>query len=158
MTLKDLNKHPWVQKVLNLFKQGLSADEMAKSIAMGALIGVIPLFGISTVTITAIAVRLKLNLPLSIFTTYAVGPLHLLLFIPFIKIGERIIGVEHTLFSFSAIKDAFRADYMKATKDLGLEILCGMTGWIIVAIPACFLLYIILRFLFSICWKAYKRK
>ena len=53
--MKDLNKHPWVQKVLNLFKQGLSADEMAKSIAMGALIGVIPLFGISTVTITAIA-------------------------------------------------------------------------------------------------------
>lgn len=137
---------------MNLFRQGLTADEMAKSISLGALVGIIPLFGISTITITALAVRLKLNLPLSVFVTYAVGPLHLLLFIPFIKTGEWLTGVHHSLLSFTSIKEAFQEDYMTAIKDLGLEVICGLTGWTILAIPSALILYFILRFLFSTYW------
>ncbi len=154
MKFSELRSHKWVQKAIGLFKQGLTANEMAKSIAIGALVGVIPMFGISTVTITALAIRLRLNLPMSIFFTYAVGPIHLLMFIPFIKMGERILGVQHTLVSFSVIREAFSEDYMKAIIDLSLEIVCGLTGWALVAIPTAFVLYFMLRFVFSFCWKA----
>lgn len=79
---------------------------------------------------------------MSLFFTYAVGPIHLLLFIPFIRIGEYIFNAEHTLLTFNAIKEAFQTDYFDALYRLSLEVVCGLTGWTVAAIPSAFLLFL----------------
>jgi uncharacterized protein (DUF2062 family) len=61
------------------------------SIAAAAAFGVIPMFGVTTIAITCLALYLRFNLPLALFVTYAMGPIHLLLFIPFIRVGEFIM-------------------------------------------------------------------
>jgi len=114
------------------------------SISMGAFIGVLPLFGISTAIITALALYLRLNLPIAVFVTYAVSPIHVLLFIPFIRIGEWVFNVEHSLLTLTAIKEAFKADYVQAISDLAFQIGCGITGWAFAGIPIAILFFFVL--------------
>lgn len=158
MDMTRWRQNKWLQKVLELFRQGLTPKELALSISVGALVGVLPLFGVSTIITTALAIRLKFNLPLALFFTYAVGPIHLLLFIPFIRIGESIYHIKHELLSIDTIRSAFRADYMEAIKDLGLELTCGVTGWSIAAIPAAFVLYLLIRIIISFSCGFYSSK
>ena len=147
---QKIKNHPRVQKIFDLFRQGLTPDQMALSIAVGALVGVIPMFGVTTVIITWLAYKMKFNLPLGLFFTYAIGPVHLLMILPFIKIGESIMDVKHTLLSASAIKEAFSTDWLQAIQDLSLEVVCGLTGWTVAAIPASVVLYYILRTIFRL--------
>ena len=146
MNWTSIKEHKWIVKLRSLFQQGLGTKEMALSIAIGSYIGVLPLFGISTALVTAIAVWWRLNLPIAIFFTYAVGPIHILLIIPFIRLGEYIFGVKHMLLTVSAIKEAFQSDFFQALSDLALQIVCGVTGWIVIGIPVTYIFYRILQF------------
>lgn len=149
MNWEKLKRHKWVKKVIEIFGQGLSPRALALSITAGVVVGVIPLFGVTTLSITTLALYFRLNLPVALFMTYAVGPIHLLLFIPFIKLGEMIFGANHTLLSLQAIRNAFRSDYVLAIKQLAFEMLCGITGWLFVAIPVGLVLFIVLWKIFA---------
>ncbi len=151
-----LKENKYVKKFLDLFKQGLSPRELALSIAAGSVIGVLPLFGVSTVLTTSLSVYMKLNLPVALFFTYAVGPIHILMFMCFIKIGEYILCAHHTLLSVSAIKEAFSENYLSALGQLALEVVCGVTGWMLVAIPVAYILYRLLWVIFRIFGKSSK--
>ena len=144
MNLGKIKEHRFTKRVIALFNQGLTPRELSLSIALGILIGVIPLFGIATPLITGLSIWLRLNLPLAVFMTYAVSPIHLLLFIPFIRIGEWLYGVQHSLLTFTAIKEAFVADYITAIQDLIFHLCCGVTGWIVVGFPVAMGLFYLL--------------
>ena len=137
------------ERVKSLFNQGLAPRELAMSIVMGSLIGVLPLFGISTAIIAFLAVTLRLNLPLAVFMTYAVSPIHLLLIIPFIRIGEYVMGVQHSLITLVAIQEAFSSNFLQAIRDLIFQIGCGLVGWIIAGIPFAYFMYLGLRLIFE---------
>ena len=144
MKWSSIRKNQWFLKVQRLFQQGLGTREMAMSISLGTFIGVLPLFGISTALVTALAIWFRLNIPIAVFITYAVSPLHVLLIIPFIRLGELFYGVEHSLITVSAIKQAFQSDIFNALKDLAFQIFCGLTGWLAAGIPSALVLFFIL--------------
>jgi hypothetical protein len=67
----------------------------------------------------------------------------------FIKIGENLLSVKHNLLTITQIKDAFKISYMDTFRSLFFEILCGITGWIITAIPATIIILIIIHMVFK---------
>jgi uncharacterized protein (DUF2062 family) len=140
----------WLERTKLVFKQGLTPRQLALSITIGSVVGIMPFFGISTAIVAGLAIYLRLNIPIAIFMTYAVSPFHVLLFIPFIKLGEKIFGVRETLMSIDAIKDAFKADYLAALNNLTLEIVYGLVAWVIIAGPLTLILYGILYAVFNI--------
>jgi len=150
MTLAALKKHDWIQKIIALFQQGLSARELSLSITLGALLGVLPLIGIATPIILWLALVLRLNAPLAVFMTYMVSPLHVLLFIPFIRVGELIFSAGNAFASFQEIKLAFQEQGLSIFNDLLLQLGFGITGWVLAAIPISILLFFSLWKLFSL--------
>lgn len=147
--MNRLKQYSWVRKGLGLFKQGLSPKALAISITLGVVVGILPLFGLATWIVTFIALSLRINLPLAIFTLYAVSPLHLALFIPFIKLGEWMLSIEETILSFDAIKVAFDQDFFKALYDLSFELAYGVLAWAVLSIPITIILYFSLFLLFT---------
>lgn len=129
------------KKVKEVFSQGLSTREIILATILGAIIGILPAFGISTVLVTFLSIRLGLNVGMAIVATYAFSVFQPFLFIPFIRIGEHLFGVEHTLLTYTAIKAAFLDDYLKALRDISLEFVCGISGWMLFALPT----YLLLR-------------
>jgi len=133
------------EKFKALLKQGLTPKQLALSLVVSTLVSIFPIFGISTIALTCIALPFRLNLPIMIAFSYIVGPLKFLVLIPFINLGARIFGTEHTLLTFEAIKASYEAGFWSTAKELSYELLCGTVGWILTAIPLGIILYFILK-------------
>lgn len=144
MNLNAIKNHKYFLKIKKIFTQGISLKEIILSAALGSLIGIMPILGVATILITFLTLKFKLNIAVAIAFTYIVAPLQALLFIPFIHLGEKTVGIKHTLLTFGAIKNAFDSNILATMKDLWLEIICGLMGWSAIAIPV-FILIIILK-------------
>ena len=73
---------------VNLWPGNVPADTAARSVAVGALLGLMPLFGLPTPLCALVAGIFRLNLPLTQAGNYLVYPLQIALVIPFYKLGE----------------------------------------------------------------------
>ena len=140
----ELFKKIW-QKFLGLFKQGLSPKELAQSLIISILVTLFPAFGITTTALTFIAIPARLNLPVMITISYILEPLKYLLIIPFIHFGSSILGMEHSLLTFEAIKSSFELNFWFTLKDLSFELICGIVGWAIITLPLGLFSYLLLK-------------
>ena len=60
-------------------------------VAVGVVIGTIPVLGVSTVLCTLVALLFRLNLPAIQLAQWAMAPIQLLLIIPFVRLGEWLL-------------------------------------------------------------------
>jgi len=118
-----------------LLTQGLSPHEIGLSVAFAVFWGVIPVFGVATPMITFLAIRYKLNVPIAIFVTYVLSPLHVGLFIPFIHAGEWLLGQEHLAITFEAIREGFSQDILETLADRGWQLSYGLLAWLVIMLP-----------------------
>jgi uncharacterized protein (DUF2062 family) len=135
-------------KIIALFKQGLSAKEVAQSILVAALISIIPILGVSTFLITMLSIKWKLNLPIMIALSYVMWPVQMVLIIPFISIGATIFGVPQSEHSIDEIVLSFQNSFFKTLSNLSFELLCGFGGWLLTAVPAAIFINVLMVFLF----------
>lgn len=141
-------KKAWI-KIKVLLKEGLTPTQLALSIVISILVSVFPVFGISTIVLTAIAVPFKLNLPIMIAVSYVAELLKAVLIIPFIKVGGVIFGADHSLLTYNAIKVSYEESFWITLRDLSYELVCGFVGWALLAVPVAIVLYFLLKMIFG---------
>jgi len=146
------------QKIKDLFKEGLTPKQLALSITIAILVSVFPIFGITTIVLTAIAVPLKINLPITIAVSYITEPIKFLLVIPFIKVGGYIFKSDHSLLTYDAIKTSYDESFWATVRDLSYELVCGSVGWLLLAVPVGVLVFFILKEIFTYFDKVKKAK
>jgi uncharacterized protein (DUF2062 family) len=136
-------------KIVALFKQGLTPIELTQSILVAALISIIPILGVSTFLLTVLSLKRKLNLPVMIAISYLTWPLQIVLFIPFINIGEYIFSVPQSNHSVEEIIASFQETFFGTLSQLSFELLCGFGGWLLTAVPFFTVIYLVSNFLIS---------
>jgi uncharacterized protein (DUF2062 family) len=82
-----------LEPLLALLTQGISPDRLALCVAIGVVVGNIPILGVSTILCAAIALAFRLNLAAIQIVQAAMAPTQLLLIIPFVRLGEWILRV-----------------------------------------------------------------
>ena len=122
-------------KTTALFKQGLSPKELSQSLIVSGLISTIPILGVSTFMITSVSLKRKLNLPVMISLSYLMWPIQILLIIPFIRIGEFIFSVPRNHHTAEEIISSFQNSFFQTVSQLSFELLCGLGGWFLTAVP-----------------------
>ncbi len=128
--------HFLLKKLSGFLTQGTSPQSLALSTTIGLLLGIFPLLGVTTVTMTALSLRFPLNLPLMLGLSYLTCPIQVLMIIPFIRLGERVFGVPPVGLSPDALQAAFSSSFFGALQDLGAANLLGVAAWAMVAMPA----------------------
>ncbi len=78
--------------LLALLRQGITPEKLALSVALGVVLGVFPALGTTTLLCTGAALLLRLNLPAIQLVNYLVYPLQLVLLVPFLQAGSRVMG------------------------------------------------------------------
>ena len=142
------------EKLVNVFKQGLTPKQLALSLIVSTVISLFPIFGITTIILTVLALRLKLNLPIMIIVSYVVEPLKVLLIIPLIKLGGNIFGKEHTLLDLASIKLSLQENTtLETIGSLSYELICGFAGWFITVIPLSIPAYFLVKFILGLFMK-----
>jgi len=133
-----------VTPLINFLKQGLSPEKLALCVALGLVLGTFPMLGATTLLCTGAALLLRLNMPAIQLINYFAYPLQLGLFIPFIRAGEFLFGVEPIPLDLSIIFSMLQEDPLGAIGSLWWTNVRGMIAWAIMVPPLGFVLYHIL--------------
>ncbi len=80
-----------VEPLLVLLTQGMAPNRLSLCVAIGVVVGNIPVLGVSTIVCALIALVFRLNLPAIQLVQAAMAPTQLLLIIPFVRVGEWIM-------------------------------------------------------------------
>ena len=134
-----------VAPVLELLRQGVTPEKLALSLAFGLGIGIFPVLGVSTVLCTVLAIAFRLNLPAIQLVNYLASPLQLALIIPFVRVGEHLLGLKEQPLS---IKEGFRImaeGVLHAIVTLWDAIVHAALGWIVIGPALIYALYRMLR-------------
>lgn len=129
------------QRLIEQLRGGWNAESLALSVAMGAVIGVMPVFGVATLLCLLLSLRLRLNLPAIQAANYAVYPLQLALFALWLRGGELLFGLPELPFSPARLIVLFRRDALGALSACGDSLLAGLAVWGLAAPAACWLCY-----------------
>ncbi|SNC61565.1 Uncharacterized conserved protein, DUF2062 family [Hymenobacter gelipurpurascens] len=135
-----------VEPLRDLLRQGLTPHQLALTIALGTVLGLVPVLGITTLLATFAAVRLRLNVAATLLIAHLWSPVQLLLLIPLLRWGNRLLGngadPELTLVQLQL---QFKHDWLTALQILWKAFAGGLLIWGAASVPVGALLYFLLR-------------
>jgi uncharacterized protein (DUF2062 family) len=118
---------------LALLRRGATPRQLAWSLAVGALIGINPILGSTTLLCLALAFIFRLNIVASQLTNHLAYPLQLLLIIPFIRLGSRLFRTAPMPLAAKALVQAARATPLALVRQLWLWESHALVVWAILA-------------------------
>jgi len=132
----------FLQPLIRFLKQGMTPEKLALTVAIGATVGISPLFGMTTIILILLATIFRLNQAAIQVANYMVYPLQLILIIPNIRMGESVFHVPHFPLSVDEIKILFGESWIEGLLTFGKSMLIGSGFWLLYAIPLGILLYL----------------
>ena len=147
--MKDWLRRRLVEPLLALLSQGISPPRLALCVAIGIVIGNIPILGVSTIICTFVALIFRLNLPAMQLVQGAMAPTQVLLIIPFVRLGEIILRVPAQALSVKTTLDLMAQGVWHAVVVLRDAIFHGFLAWALTAPVFVYLLYRLLTPLFE---------
>ena len=137
-----------VAPLLQLLRQGVTPEKLALSVALGAIVSVIPVLGVSTLACAALAIWLRLNMPAIQLVNYLLTPAQLLLIIPFLRLGEWLTGAPRYPVTLESGLALLSHGILNAVRILWDAIIHATFGWGVLAPLAAVTLYFVFRQVF----------
>src|SRR6202030_291593 len=116
-----------------LLSQGVSPPRLALCVAIGVVVGNIPILGVSTILCTVIALVFRLNLPAIQVVQAAMAPSQVLLIIPFVRLGEWMLRVPPQPLSLKAGLALMAEGVIPAVRGLWDAIVHAGFAWLLIA-------------------------
>jgi hypothetical protein len=143
--MRDFLNRRLVTPLLALLRQGVTAEKLALSLALGITLGLVPVLGISTALCAVAALTLGLNQPAIQLVNYLLTPLQLLLIIPLLRFGESIANAPPFPVTLESGLALLSQGVFHAIRVLSVAIVHATLGWIVLAPVVAFALYRLLR-------------
>ncbi len=134
-----------LQPVKQQLWQGVTPGKLALSLALGVVISVMPLFGITTLVALAASVALRLNHVAMVAANYAAYPLQIVLFIPFFQAGAWLTRGPPVPFSLEQIRAELSAGLWPTIVRYAGANARAMLAWAVIAPLATWVLYLVFR-------------
>jgi len=135
--LKKIMFKKFLNKILELFKQGMSKEILAKSLTATFFISIVPIPGTSTLLIGFTSIKFKWNLGLMVLFSYLLMPLQILFFVPLMNFGRLVSGKSLISVSTETIYRLFSAGWKAFFIEMGWFTFFAFIGWIAIT----FILY-----------------
>jgi hypothetical protein len=120
------------EPVMALLRQGLTPEGIALSVAVGAAAGLFPIIGLTTILALALGALFRLNLPAVQLANWLIYPLQIVLILPFVRWGERLVGAVPVPLSVPQLLAEYNADAWRFFVRFGMTGLHGILGWLTV--------------------------
>ncbi len=139
--MKEVWWRRWlVAPVVAQLKVGISPERIAWAISLGVVLGVFPIMGTTTLVCFVAGWLLRLNQPVLHVFSNLVYPLHLLLILVFIRLGEHLYGAPRMSFSLPQLLGRFQDDPLQFARDFGMSAWYGFSAWLLIAPVAALLI------------------
>ncbi len=132
----------FIKPLVRFLKQGISPKKLALTVAIGAMVGISPFFGLTTLICILFATVFRLNQAAIQVANYMVYPLQLVLIVPNIRAGECIFHIEHFPLSVEKIKMLYAENWFDGLLTFSKSMLIGGGFWLLYAIPLGIFVYL----------------
>jgi uncharacterized protein (DUF2062 family) len=143
--MRDFLQRRLVAPLWELLRQGVTPQKLALSLALGIVIGLVPVLGVSTALCALVALALRLNMPAIQLVNYLLTPLQLVLIIPLLRLGERLANAPRFPITLESGLALLSHGVINAVTVLATAIVHATLGWMVLAPLAAFALYSILE-------------
>jgi len=133
--MANVFKERVIKPLKQLLNAGLTPAKMTQALSIGFVLGITPLLGISSLLAVLIAAMFRLNQVAIQVANWAAYPAQILLFIPYIRAGEWLLGMESIAVSPTEIASMFNEDFYASLQIYGRSLAAGFTAWAVTAIP-----------------------
>jgi uncharacterized protein (DUF2062 family) len=130
-----------------LLRTGLSPEDLALAIAVGFVLGCLPLWGISSMLCLGVAASLRLNLMAMQAANWLALPLQILLLFPFRRFGEWVLRSQASTHGFELRFPSYTS-FPPVLSAVGALLVHALAGWMLLALPAALVLRFVLAALF----------
>ena len=127
--------------VVDLLRQGLTPEKLALSIVLGAVIGVIPVLGATTILCGVVAAAFGLNHPVIQSVNYLVYQLQFMMLIPFMRAGEWAFGSPQLHLSVTEIAAAVARDPLAAIAAFWTITMQALVAWVVFGVATTLVSY-----------------
>ncbi|MEK9629821.1 MAG: DUF2062 domain-containing protein [Nitrospinota bacterium] len=134
-----------IRPLVSLLKQGVDPSRLSLALSSGAVIGVFPILGIATVACTGVAAFYRLNLPAIQLANYLAFPMQIILFFPFLYIGEALTGNYLDEITEAKLMETFDLGIVGAVQELTQYFILACIGWVLALVPLFVILYFALK-------------
>ncbi|HMW33101.1 DUF2062 domain-containing protein [bacterium] len=142
--ITDFFRRRLIQPLMDLLRQGLSAEKLALSVSLGFVLGIFPMIGATTILCLVIGALFRVN-QLAIQTVnYFLFPVQIAFYIPFFQMGAWLFGYDHFPFTFEEIATMLSRNPWQAIVSLWWANLRAITAWLLTAPLLGGILYLIL--------------
>jgi uncharacterized protein (DUF2062 family) len=138
-----------VEPVRQQLWQGVTPRKLALSLALGVVISVMPVFGVTTVVALAVSVLLRLNHVALVAANYAAYPVQIVLFIPFFQAGAWLTRGPPVPFSLDQIRAELSAGVWPTVVRYADANARAMLAWAVVAPVVTWLLFLLFERMLS---------
>jgi uncharacterized protein (DUF2062 family) len=142
-------EHAWRRRTLDIvgaqLRQGVTADKIALTLAIGLIFGLFPIFGTTSALCVLAALWLKLNQPIIQLVNWLAAPLQLPGIFFFVRIGEWLTRSPPVQFSINGLLQQFRASPLQFMRLFGMTGVRAVLAWLLIAPAIAAVVYIALR-------------
>ena len=118
--------------------EGISPQRLALTLALGFVLGCIPLVGVPTGLCVVLAIVFRLNLPAIQAANYAAMPFQLALIVPFARLGGKLAPATHAALDLSTLAQSpllLMHSSGGVAAQLGIMAGQALLAWLLLAIP-----------------------
>ena len=142
-------KKKFTSKLLHFLRQGVTPHKLSLTVAVGVSLGLMPVFGVSTLLTFIFALLLRLNQAAAQLVNYFMYPLWFLLFVPYLSAGNILFDIPPLNIHVTQILDMFKSDFSGTMMSLGMVHLRAIIVWAIttpfIAIAAYYISYLFFK-------------
>lgn len=137
------------ERAASCLLQGISPNRLAITLAVGFVLGCIPIIGLPTALCALLAAALRLNLPAIQFANYAAMPFQVALFVPFVRIGGKLApAAARSTLDMSVLLHSPIQLLMHSSRavvmQVGLLAEQALLAWLVLAVPVVIVLALVL--------------
>ena len=125
--------------------QGVTPTRLALALCLGAVLGVVPILGATTLLCGVVAAVLKLNQPAMQVANYAAYPVQLALFVPFFHAGARLFGLPPMEFTVKQLRGELNEDRWGTLAHYAGANVRAVVAWAVMAPVVAVVLFVVLR-------------
>ncbi|WP_201980191.1 DUF2062 domain-containing protein [Hymenobacter rubidus] len=132
--------------LVGLLRQGLAPEQLALTVALGVVVGVLPLLGGTTLLAVFVALRLRLNVAALQLICHLLTPLQLLLLLPLLRLGARLLGGATAQdMTVDSLRHLLATNWRGALRLLWRAELGALLLWLVGGAVAVGVLYVVLK-------------
>ncbi len=122
-----------IQPIKNQLIQGASARALSCAVAVSTATAIFPILGTTALIGLAVGYVFRLNQPIIHSVNFLCTPLHILLILPFVRFGEKLVGAPAVTFSIADMMAIFKNSPADFFHQYGATCLHCIAGWAVVA-------------------------